>query len=336
MCQLCLLGADSDVLVSIWQHVPSRVKVCELVHLCRCERVRQSLLPSAAYAHDEVHIPSSTTGADDIAKTLAAVRVPLALSHVRTLIVTFIGWPSQQPISFGQFGRPDTIGRSDTTSAARQQQLRRTASVGLDSMTHLTTLVLLELRCTHCSRHHVFREPPTSAFPALTRLETLVARGEISHHCFPLLLSWSAQCPQLRYVDFDHLSLPQGSDPSPAATPSFAPLLQAFISWLAGVNHVAHLGERVLRYSQHLMQPAAEDSAAEEKLVEYVRLCPWGGNWDDVHIMTILTPFRFLTGSPHQSSARPGALSVCWIFRIWIACGGVIYSSVTHCPVCPL
>ena len=340
MCWLCRLGAASDLLVCIWQHLPLRLKLCELTHLVRCGHVRQSLLVPATFAFDEVRAQCSTLGAEDLAESIAAVRLPLHLSMIRALELTFK--PSLKDVTFPQLSRINTIERffptlfptlttagSDSAATMRQPNQRRPSSVALSSLTHLQTLVLLDLQCRHCegdsAARDELRKRPSVPFPHLSQLTTLVMTGRANSHCLSLLLSIPVQCPQLSHVDLEglclqpHLPRRAASDYNDAVeedeeeekeeqdeeggdSESTTTLLLPFTRWLAGINHSLHLHGAIHRSTVELQgQQVIAKSATR---IDYVQLCRLNPDSAREWNMTLLlSPFRFIFDSPLEEPA---------------------------------
>ena len=246
MCQLCLLGADSDVLLSIWQHVNLRLKLRQLLRLCRCARMRQSLLTPAAFALDEAHIRNTNDKVQDLGASLAAIRLPSFLSHIRALAVSvtvthgYYGngrtFPQLAPIDQTAASSAVLADEKDGDEGGRQFKRSKPASIGLASLSHLHTLALLQLRC-HCAarppygQEHKEREPSDVTLPYLPQLRVLILNGSISKHCMSLLLSCPSQCPQLCFIDFRNLHC-ESYGPATGNAPPLSTSLLTFMSWL--------------------------------------------------------------------------------------------------------
>ena len=294
MCQLCLLGADSDVLVSILQHLPLRTKRLQLTYLCSCDQMRQSLLRPAAFAHDEVHIRTSGMAAQDIGASLAAIRVPSFLSHIRSLSATvscgrqgyvytspqFVDSTDQSADSSSSvvLAKKKTSGKKNSKKALKQpKRPQQLPFIGLASLAHLHTLYI----CCYCNSQAAYEEQhtqldrPTVALPLMPQLRVLIVSGKVTQHCLPLLLSAPQQCPQLSFVDlhdFRFSSSKQHGAPA-ADAKSFSPLLLPFMRWLASVNHTVRLKGELERCYLSLKQPPVERTPAD-RAIEYVQLAP--------------------------------------------------------------
>ena len=300
MCWLCRLGADSDVLVTIWQHLPLRSKLCHLIRLSRCAHLRRSLLLPAVYVHDEVHVVSSTRGADSIAESVAAVCLPSHLAHIRHLSVVFTSSPQHELASFPHLSRLNTIDQwllsapsaqptadqSDQREGARSIKRRRLDSVGLAWLTHLQTLILSQLHCSTCGSQRsdgkgVWKPLSTASLPYLPQLRTLVMKGELGSHCLPLLLSIPTQCPQLTGVDIEGLcvqSVPTAEEDGSDADEdekvhddSLEAAVLPFVQWSAGINHALHC-HGALGQCETEKEPQADSTTVLDEHTEYAQI----------------------------------------------------------------
>ena len=155
MCWLCHLRANSDVLVSIWQQLSLRTKLCQLTRLSRCAHIRQSLLQPAAYVYNEVHIEHTLVSGDDIGQSIAAVRLPAPLPHIRTLCVLLSPPPHTSPPSTFDAHKTHSSPsaqvteeeKGDSAAAERRPKRQRTMSVSLALLTHLKVLACIDVQC---------------------------------------------------------------------------------------------------------------------------------------------------------------------------------------------
>ena len=339
MCRLCELGADSDVLLSIWQHLPLRLKLRHLLRLCRCARTRQSLLTPAAFAFDQAHVRNTNVDIHEVGTSLATIRVPSFLSHIHSLSVTV----TRGRHDFGRMS-PHFAGSADLTSLSSSSVLlagskktgkknskkgrkqpkgpqQQPAFIGLASLTHLRVLVLSKFYC-HCGdrleygQQYKEKQPSTAAFPFLPQLETLVLSGEFSKHCLSLIVSIPQQCPQLCFIDL-HFFRYQHYGPPPADVTAFSPLLLTFMRWLASVNHTVRLDDGFDQFTYtsaelkqcylSLLQPPIERTPAD-RAIEYVQLAPSRSGGNSWRVFTVCSPFRFLS----DSGAADASVASAW------------------------
>ena len=322
------------MLLSIWQHVNLRLKLLHLLRLCRCARVRQSVLVPAAFAYDEAHIRNTCLDVQNVGDSIAAIRVPSFLAHIRSLAVTVtldrytFGYSSphflratlsdQSTLSSASAQPADEKESAEKDSdSGRQPKRPKLASIGLASLTHMQTLVL-DVRC-HCANKPAYgqenkeREPSDVALPYLPALETLVLEGEISKHCLSLLLSCTTQFPRLSSISLEDFRY-QHYGPPVANSPPFTPELRPFMSWLASLSHIVCLEGEMERCYLSLKQPPV--AAAGDEAVEYVRIGhPRHSRQEGWQTSAILSPFRFLSRSAADaslSSATAASLASPW------------------------
>ena len=148
-----------------------------------------------------MHIQSSYVGAEDIAETLANIRLPPFLAHVQTLVVLF----TDKASTFSHFTAVAVTDQSTSSSSSaqhaddgdengadvRRSKRQRVMSIGLDSLTQLRTLVFERVHCRGCQHNSdirsVYRQRSSVPFPYLPNLTALVAQGQIDSHCMSLL-----------------------------------------------------------------------------------------------------------------------------------------------------
>ena len=310
MCRLCRLGADLDVLVSIWSLLSLRLKRRQLTRLCRCAHLRQSLQSPATYQLDEVHVRTVIQNADDLPTSLMAVRLPPYLSGLRTLACTLTRESSERS-TFPQFDGHSAVHTPNTSSRLRQIRRIQRTSIGLDGVTQLRVLVLRDLSCLICecklAEAKTFRNNITFPFPRLPRLRVLVCAGHVNNHCLTWLLSVRTQCPELLFVDLQRLTVDSLTNNPPDA-PAHAAQLVEFLSWITTANHTLMLDGDMKRSCTPLLQQPVP-RAADERLVEYVDLAHLIDDRDDWQMITLLSPFRQLSPSGELPASASSALS---------------------------
>ena len=269
-----------------------------------------------------MHVRSSTVGHEDIAASIATVRVPLYLSQVRTLAVTFTSTPADS-VSFPQLDRSSAPSLSTASSSFSQSAAADCASkesvnkstrrcetyVPLQSLTRLRMLILRCVKCGNClsdgETQDEYREQCNTSFPALPRLDVLMMSGQFNAH-YALLLSVPQQCRRLRCVSFHHQKIfPYLSLLRPDAVVQ----LLSFVCWLTTVNDTVTTCsdiERCTMYLVYLMEKGREVLPATA--VEYVRLRQLSRlHSTDCRFSSALSPFRFTSANGPVDASQPAA-----------------------------